>query len=78
MLLKNNELVLLLTYYETADRVRKTLKEIGIEVDRHEKEKNLMIIEDITKIYFGSGHDFYFSLIYLINKKRNGVKMVYL
>jgi len=35
--LENNELVLLLTYYETADRVRKTLKEIGIEVDRHEK-----------------------------------------
>jgi len=39
----------LLTYYETTDRIRQTLKEIGIEVDRHEKEKNLMIIEDITK-----------------------------
>src|SRR6266513_4007348 len=46
--LENNELVLLLTYYETTDRVRQTLKEIGIEVDRHEKGKNLMIIEDIT------------------------------
>jgi hypothetical protein len=67
--LENNELVLLLTYYETADRVRKTLKEIGIEVDRHEKEKNLMIIEDITKIYFGSGHDFLFFLD-ILNKQK--------
>jgi hypothetical protein len=78
--LENNELVLLLTYYETADRVRKTLKEIGIEVDRHEKEKNLMIIEDITKIYFGSGHDFLFFLDILNKQKekwgKNGISVI--
>jgi hypothetical protein len=67
--LENNELVLLLTYYETTDRVRQTLKEIGIEVDRHEKGKNLMIIEDITKTYFGSGHDFLFFLD-ILNKQK--------
>jgi hypothetical protein len=60
--LENNELVLLLTYYETTDRIRQTLKEIGIEVDRHEKERTLIIIEDATKSYFGSGHDFLFFL----------------
>ena len=67
-------------YYETADRVRKTLKEIGIEVDRHEKKKNLMIIEDITKIYFGSGHDFLFFLDILNKQKekwgKNGISVI--
>ena len=60
--------------------MRKTLKEIGIEVDRHEKEKNLMIIEDITKIYFGSGHDFLFFLDILNKQKekwgKNGISVI--
>jgi KaiC/GvpD/RAD55 family RecA-like ATPase len=60
--LENDELVLLLTYYETADRVRHTLKETGIDVEKYEKEGSLMIIEDITRIYFGSGVDFFFFL----------------
>jgi MEDS: MEthanogen/methylotroph, DcmR Sensory domain len=78
--LENNKLVLLLTYYETTDRVRQTLKEIGIEVGRHEKEKNLMIIEDITKTYFGSGQDFLFFLDILSKQKekrgKNGISVI--
>jgi hypothetical protein len=60
--LENNEIVLLLTYYETIDNVRQTLKEIGIDIEKYEKEKALMIIQDITRTYFGSTEDFLFFL----------------
>ena len=56
--LENNEIVLLLTYYETIDGVRQTLKEIGIDTEKYEKERSLMIVQDITKTYFGSANDF--------------------
>ena len=67
--LESNELVLLLTYYETADSVRHTLTMVGIDVKRYEKERALMIIEDITKTYFGSGPDFLFFLN-ILNKQQ--------
>ena len=35
--LENNEIVLLLTYYETIDNVRQTLKEIGLDTEKYEK-----------------------------------------
>ena len=78
--LENNELVLLLTYYETADSVRHTLTEVGIDVKRYEKERALMIIEDITKTYFGSGQDFLFFLN-ILNKQqekrgKNGISVI--
>src|SRR2546423_976424 len=78
--LENNELVLLLTYYETADSVRHTLTEVGIDVKRYEKERALMIIEDITKTYFGSGQDFLFFLK-ILNKQqekrgKNGISVI--
>jgi MEDS: MEthanogen/methylotroph, DcmR Sensory domain len=77
---ENNELVLLLTYYETADSVRHTLTEVGVEVKRYEKERALMIIEDITKTYFGSGQDFLFFLN-ILNKQqekhgKNGISVI--
>ena len=78
--LENNELVLLLTYYETADSVRHTLTMVGIDVKRYEKERALMIIEDITKTYFGSGQDFLFFLN-ILNKQqekrgKNGISVI--
>lgn len=60
--LENNEIVLLLTYYETIDGVRQTLKEIGIDTEKYEKERSLMIVQDITKTYFGSANDFLFFI----------------
>jgi hypothetical protein len=60
--LENNEIVLLLTYYETIDSVRQTLKEIGIDTEKYEKERSLMIVQDITKTYFGSANDFLFFI----------------
>jgi hypothetical protein len=78
--LENNELVLLLTYYETAYSVRHTLTEVGIDVKRHEKERALMIIEDITKTYFGSGQDFLFFLNILnkqqVKRGKNGISVI--
>jgi len=78
--LESNELVLLLTYYETADSVRHTLTMVGIDVKRYEKERALMIIEDITKTYFGSGQDFLFFLN-ILNKQqekrgKNGISVI--
>jgi len=60
--LENNEVVLLLTYYETIDCVRQTLKEIGIDTEKYEKERSLMIVQDITRTYFGSANDFLFFI----------------
>jgi MEDS: MEthanogen/methylotroph, DcmR Sensory domain len=60
--LENNEIVLLLTYYETIGNVRQTLKEIGIDTEKYEKEKALMIVQDITRTYFGSADDFLFFI----------------
>jgi hypothetical protein len=60
--LENNEIILLLTYYETIDGVRQTLKEIGIDTEKYEKERSLMIVQDITKTYFGSANDFLFFI----------------
>lgn len=56
--LENGELVLLFNYYETADSIRQTMKEIGIDVEAHEKERHLMIVEDMTKSYFDYAEDF--------------------
>jgi predicted helicase len=60
--LENNEIVLLLTYYETIDNVRQTLKEIDLDTEKYEKEKALMIVQDITRTYFGSADDFLFFI----------------
>jgi MEDS: MEthanogen/methylotroph, DcmR Sensory domain len=77
--LENNELVLLLTYYETIDSVRQTLKEIGIDTEKYEKERALMIIQDITRTYFGSADDFLF-FIRILDKQgekrgKNGISV---
>jgi MEDS: MEthanogen/methylotroph, DcmR Sensory domain len=78
--LKNNEIVLILTYYETADCVRQTLKEIDIDVEKYEKEKVLMIKEDNTKTYFDSANDF-LSFIKVLDKQnemmnKNGISVI--
>ena len=78
--LKNNEIVLILTYYETADCVRQTLNEIDVNVEKYEKEKVLMIMEDITKTYFDSAKDF-LSFIEVLDKQKdkmgkNGISVI--
>jgi hypothetical protein len=77
--LENNEIVLLFTYYETIDCVRQTLKEFDIDTEKYEKERSLMIVQDITRTYFGSANDFLF-FIKIFDKRqekrgRNGISV---
>lgn len=77
--LENNEIVLLLTYYETIDNVRLTLKEVGVDTEKYEKEKALMIVQDITRTYFGSADDFLFFIKILDKQQekrgKNGISV---
>jgi hypothetical protein len=38
------------------------LKEVGVDTEKYEKEKALMIVQDITRTYFGSADDFLFFI----------------
>ena len=50
-------MIILLTYYETADGIRQMMKG-GIDVEAQEKGGHLMIVDDITKFYFRYAGDF--------------------
>ena len=67
--LKNDELVLILTYYETAGRIRQTLKELNIDVEKYEKENDLVIIEDSIETHSGYKEDF-MSLLKILDKQQ--------
>ena len=76
--LKSNELVLILTYYQTAECIWQTLKELDMDVEKYEKENDLIILEDSIEKHSGYTKDFLSLLKLLINYKRNEVKMDYL
>jgi KaiC/GvpD/RAD55 family RecA-like ATPase len=65
--LKNNELVLILTYYQTAECIRQTLRELDINVEKYEKENDLIIIEDSIDTHSGYKEDF-LSLLKTLDK----------
>jgi hypothetical protein len=78
--LKNDELVLILTYYETAGRIRHTLKELNINVEKYEKDNDLVIIEDSIEINSGYKEDF-LSLLKILDKQqekrgKNGISVI--
>lgn len=52
---ENNEIVVLIPYYETCDMVRRTLTENGgnIDIQKYEKKVDWLIIMDSVKAYFG-------------------------
>lgn len=56
--LKNNELILILIYYQTAECIRRTLKELGINTEKYEKENDLIIIQDTGETHAGYTMDF--------------------
>jgi len=66
--LKNNELVLILTYYQTAECIRLTLKELDIDVEKYEKENDLIIIQDSIETHSGYTEDF-LSLLKTLDKQ---------
>lgn len=51
--LENNEIVLLLAHYESAESVRFHLREIDVKVQEYE-DKGILIIIDSSKAFFGS------------------------
>lgn len=67
--LKNNELVLILTYYQTAECIRLTLKELDIDVEKYEKENDLIIIQDSIETHSGYTEDF-LSLLKTLDKQQ--------
>jgi hypothetical protein len=78
--LKNNELVLILTYYQTAECIRQTLKELDINVEKYEKENDLIIIEDSIETHSGYKEDF-LSLLKTLDKQqqkrdKNGLSVI--
>lgn len=42
-----NEIVLVVTQYETVDKVRKSLRDYGVDVDRHEKNGSLVTLDGV-------------------------------
>ena len=78
--LKNNGLVLILTYYQTAECIRQTLKELGINVEEYEKENDLIILQDSVEIHSGYTEDF-LSLLETLDKLqekrgKNGLSVI--
>lgn len=67
--LKNNELVLILAYYQTAECIRLTLKELDIDVEKYEKENDLIIIQDSIETHSGYTEDF-LSLLKTLDKQQ--------
>jgi KaiC/GvpD/RAD55 family RecA-like ATPase len=78
--LKNNELVLILTYYQTAESIRQSLKELDIDVETYEKESDLIIIQDSIETHSGYTDDF-LSLIKTLDRQqeklgKNGISVL--
>lgn len=64
--LAENDIVVLLSYYETAEKVKQTLSDYGIDVDRHMHEESLIIGDSVDEIY-GKNKD---MLHYLLSLER--------
>jgi archaellum biogenesis ATPase FlaH len=65
--LADNDIVILLTFYETAEKVKLRLGNAGIDVDKHLKEGSL-VIADAAKEIFGENKNL---LEFLLNVERH-------
>lgn len=78
--LKKNEMVLILTYYQTSERIRQILKGFGIDVEKYENENDLIIIQDSIETQSGYTNDF-LSLLKTLDKQqekrgKNGLSVI--
>jgi len=72
--LEENEIVLLLPYFETVESVKFYLQEVAINVDQYSKDGSLVIVDSVEK-FFGGGKDFlYFLGIIEKNAREKGKK----
>jgi len=75
---ENNEIILINPFYETTDSVRQNLSKSGINVSKHEKAKELVIIDSL-KEYFGPKPDMFFkkSLVnYAKQNRKKGLSII--
>src|SRR5688572_8874761 len=70
--LEDNEIVLLLPYFESVDSVKFYLQEAGVDVEQFSKDGSLVIVDSVEQ-FFGEGKDFFYFLGILEKKaKENG------
>ena len=80
IILENNGVLLIFTYFETPAKVLFFLKEAGIDVEYHEKGENLFVIDSVAQFFNSSAEDV-MRFIELLNKKtlrqgKNGVTAI--
>ena len=59
---KYNEIVLIVTQYQTIDNVRQNLRDYGVDVDKHENEGSLVIIDAVEGYQSDNDHSGVFKL----------------
>jgi hypothetical protein len=59
---KYNEIVLIVTQYQTIDKVRQNLQDYGVDVDRYEGEGSLVIIDGVEGYQSDNNHAGVFKL----------------
>ncbi|WP_337863168.1 MEDS domain-containing protein [Nitrososphaera sp.] len=75
--LPNNEILIIMTYFETPDQVKFYLREAGVNVDLYGKTGSLFVIDSVEQ-FFGTNPTDTLRFIELLNKKvrREGKKGV--
>jgi hypothetical protein len=53
---KYNEIVLIVTQYETPEKIRNSMKDYGIDVERHEEDGSLFIVDSVKGYQSGKDH----------------------
>lgn len=72
--LEDNEIVLLLPYFESVDSVKFYLQEAGVDAEQHSRDGSVVIVDSVEQ-FFGEGKDFHYFLGILEKKaKENGKK----
>ena len=73
--LQNDEVLMILTYFETADTVKYYLKEAGVDVEFYSRADSLFVIDSVAQ-FFGSTVENTLRFIELLNRKakRHGRK----
>jgi hypothetical protein len=66
--LQNDEVLMILTYFETADTVKYYLREAGVDVDLYGRADSLFVIDSVEQ-FFGSTVENTLRFIELLNKK---------
>ena len=55
--LENNEIIVILPYYETVDSIEQQLENVGVDVNHYKRDGSLFIVDSVQQ-FFGSGYDF--------------------